>query len=647
MVLTRAQAAAAAAAEATAHAEAQDTAQHYAYITAQAVTLAEDQPVPAHTAQQSDIQDDSPVGHGFNHREGDAVVPHMATTQSPVFELSPSATQHIMNIAQHFIAQTQALAEEQAMFQHHQRGENDAQNAALMAVQASTETRVQQLTEQQRAIAHQLSEALATTQNELASQFQQMQMLEGDRVMQIEKFVDKKLGEALQKVNQSSQAINSQTDVAQKLLVEIEQTVANSQAAFASHIRQVVESELANLQHDSLSAVQVQRVVDETVSAAIAEAKQTIDTELQRARSEIQREIATRMEEPVRHLVLELTTQAARQLESRVQSLVTNTQSEMNLQIQRQADATSVLREKLQKQQMRFKHRSSRIDEALLKTSIQDVLLNNPDLVSHERQEQPEQSSTDSSGDKVHGEFAEQLNATLERSIGAAATTIGNAINGGMRSITKSSLRRDEDSDSDDDIWMSPKDRQMENRMKEAWRKAYLCSKADHASSEGYLNREGKNTWVNQIDNNSEVQARNGKDSEAHISSPRIQLPFTGGAALNPSVLLVVPPTQTQIFVQKETHYGHHLQPSAILRRQSQRLEQPPQPAPRQIQPRYRHRETHPPVSPRLQSGEYRHQVQHHRKQAHTNQMQRLVNSLQQEVSARAEMAARRYSPNK
>eukprot|EP00644_Phytophthora_capsici_P016545 jgi/Phyca11/49783/gw1.52.290.1 len=156
-----------------------------------------------------------------------------------------------------------------------------------------------------------------------------MQMLEGDRVMQIERFVDKKLGEALQKVNQSSQAINSQTDVAQKLLVEFEQTVANSQDAFASHIRQVVESELANLQHDSLSAVQ---------------------------------------------------------------SLVTNTQSEMNLQIQRQADATSVLREKLQKQQMRFKHRSSRIDEALLKTSIQDVLLNNPDLVSHERQEQRQQS---------------------------------------------------------------------------------------------------------------------------------------------------------------------------------------------------------------------------------------------------------------
>eukprot|EP00644_Phytophthora_capsici_P015155 jgi/Phyca11/41009/gw1.75.68.1 len=171
-----------------------------------------------------------------------------------------------------------------------------------------------------------------------------MQMLEGDRVMQIEKFVDKKLGEALQKVNQSSQAITSQTDVAQKLLVEFEQTVANSQAAFACHIRQVVESELANLQHDSLSA--------------------------------------------------------ARQLESRVQSLVTNTQSEMNLQIQRQADATSVLREKLQKRQMRCKHRSNRIDGALLKTSIQDVLLSNPDLVSHEQQQQSQQSSTVSRGDK-------------------------------------------------------------------------------------------------------------------------------------------------------------------------------------------------------------------------------------------------------
>ncbi|ETL47744.1 hypothetical protein L916_02538 [Phytophthora nicotianae] len=246
------------------------------------------------------------------------------------------------------------------MFQHRQRGENNAQNAALMAVQASTETRVQQLTEQQRTLAHQLGEALATTQSELSSQFQRMQVLEGDQVTQIEEFVNKKLGEALQKVHQSSQVITSQTDIAQKLLVEIEQTIANSQATFASHIRQVVQDELASLQHDSLSAKQVRGVVDETVPAAIAEAKQTIDTELQRARSEIQREIATRMEEPVRHLVLELTTQAARQLESRVQSLVTNTQSEMNLQIQRQAGATSVLREpKLQKQQMRFKHRSN------------------------------------------------------------------------------------------------------------------------------------------------------------------------------------------------------------------------------------------------------------------------------------------------
>ncbi|KAF4147136.1 hypothetical protein GN958_ATG03563 [Phytophthora infestans] len=92
---------------------------------------------------------------------------------------------------------------------------------------------------------------------------------------------------------------------------------------------------------------------------------------------------------------------------------------------------------------MRFKHRSNLIDEAWLKTSIQDVLLSNPDLGSHERQEQSQQSSTVSRGDKEHEEFAELLNATLERSTGVAATTIANAINGGMRCIAKSSLRRD------------------------------------------------------------------------------------------------------------------------------------------------------------------------------------------------------------
>ncbi|KAG1699700.1 hypothetical protein DVH05_012592 [Phytophthora capsici] len=322
----------------------------------------------------------------------------------------------------------------------------------------------------------------------------------------------------------------------------------------------------------------------------------------------------------------------------------------MNLQIQRQADATSVVREKLQKQQMSCKHRSNRINGALLKTSIQDVLLSNPDLVSHEQQQQSQQSSTVSRGDKEQGEFAEQLNATLKRSIGAAATTIGNAINGGMRCITKPSFRRDrsfEDSESDDDDWVSPKDRQMEKRMKKAWRQAYLCSKPDHASSEANSDREGKSARGNRIENKPDVLARNGESSERLVSSPQAQLPFTGGAAFNSSVLLMLPPAQTQIFVQKETHYGRHHQPSAVLRCQSQGLEQPQQPVPRQIQCRYRHRETYSPAPTRFQPGEHRHQVQHHREQAHTNEMQRLVNSLQQEVSARAELAARRYSSAK
>ncbi|KAL3663526.1 hypothetical protein V7S43_011413 [Phytophthora oleae] len=265
------------------------------------------------------------------------------------------------------------------MFQYRQRGETDAQNAALMAVQASTETSVQQLTEQQRAIAHQFSEALALTHNELEGQFQRMQVLEGKRVQRIENFVNEKLGEALQEVHQSCQ-----TDSAWLLLNEIEQTVANSQAAVATHIRQVVEEKLASLLHDArpaLDAAHVQRVVEDTVAAAFADSKKTIEAELQRARSELHREVAAKIDEPIRRLVLELTTQAARQLESRVQNMVTSTQSELNLQMQRQADATSALREKFRKQQMRSKHQCDRVDEARLKTTIQKVLRNSPDLV--------------------------------------------------------------------------------------------------------------------------------------------------------------------------------------------------------------------------------------------------------------------------
>ncbi|OWZ01604.1 hypothetical protein PHMEG_00026975 [Phytophthora megakarya] len=392
---------------------------------------------PALAKAQADAEANAQAN--FHPAEDTALVPHNSIAQSPVFELTPIATEHVMNLTQHFIAQTQALAEEQAMFQYQQRGEADAQNAALMAVQASTASSVHQLTEQQRLIAHQLSEALTATHSELANQFQRMQVLEGERILQIAKYVTVKIDEALQEVQNTRREIVSQTDGARQLLNEFKHAAANNQDSVVAHIRQVVEEKLAALHQDScgLDATQVHRRVEDAVTAAFAGSKVMFDADLQRMRSEIHQEVKAKIDEPVRCLVKELTTQAVRQLESRLQNAITITQSELNLQMQRQANATSVLHDKLRKQQVRSKHQSEQVDPTQLKTSIREVFCSNPDLVG------PGQV-----------ELQTPTNGTEYKT-----------------------------SDSDDDVSMNEEDRQLEKRMQDAWRKNYLCGKSGDADA--------------------------------------------------------------------------------------------------------------------------------------------------------------------
>ncbi|KAG3117326.1 hypothetical protein PI126_g24621 [Phytophthora idaei] len=69
-----------------------------------------------------------------------------------------------------------------------------------------------------------------------------------------------------------------------------------------------------------------------------------------------------RAEEPLREsaraLVLEIAAITERQLEARMQKAIPNTQSELNLEVQRQADATSSLREQVRNQGIRINKQS-------------------------------------------------------------------------------------------------------------------------------------------------------------------------------------------------------------------------------------------------------------------------------------------------
>ncbi|GMF40543.1 unnamed protein product [Phytophthora fragariaefolia] len=114
------------------------------------------------------------------------------------------ADHHVAALAQQFLLQTLVLAREHAVLQYQQEGQPRVQNAALMAVQASTETSVRLLTDQQRDIAVKLGEALTATQASLREQLQQLQRVQDERGQQIESYVSDRLAKALQDVQKET-----------------------------------------------------------------------------------------------------------------------------------------------------------------------------------------------------------------------------------------------------------------------------------------------------------------------------------------------------------------------------------------------------------------------------------------------------------
>ncbi|GMF21906.1 unnamed protein product [Phytophthora fragariaefolia] len=120
--------------------------------------------------------------------------------ESRASAMPPGNSDQLTYLAQQFMVQTHALAAQQSLLHHRQQGQNDAQSAALMAMQASGDENVKQLTDQQRLIAERFGEALTATHTELQEKFRHLQIKEDSRTAQIEQFVDGKLAEALHEV---------------------------------------------------------------------------------------------------------------------------------------------------------------------------------------------------------------------------------------------------------------------------------------------------------------------------------------------------------------------------------------------------------------------------------------------------------------
>ncbi|KAE8892727.1 hypothetical protein PF003_g23475 [Phytophthora fragariae] len=544
---------------------------------------------------------------GMQHldpEEATALVEYSSARQASVAQFAAGSDELIAHLAQHFIAQTQALDAEQAMLYSQQQGQCDAQNAALMAVQASAEANVLHLTEQQRVIAQELGEALTATHREIQEKFQHLEVYENKKKGEIEHFVNEKIDQALQEVqktsNDTQMALASQNGGARARFEEVEANISNNLEAIPARIYQVVEDQLAVLRGEMRPGEDinhlVQRMVEVSSTGAAESIKSALEAELRDARGEMQREIVSGVEGPmreyVRQLVLELTAQSESQLEARIQRALTNTQAnvnaqnqrqadvtsieakicsdlktiparihevvddklaelrgemrpnedinrfvqrmvnetssgaaesikrtleaelrdardeiqreitaqknsqlearvqralintqaDVNFQCQRQADATSISQEKLQRHTSQIRSETIPVDETAIKALIQAVLRSEVDKKSKLEQEtQCSENPTISGPDRV--DFTAQTNATIERNIQAAANTIGNAIKIGIRDLNamKDSYRERQKlfddaqvEDDEDEDKMSTEEFRLQQRIQDAWRRTYI-----------------------------------------------------------------------------------------------------------------------------------------------------------------------------
>ncbi|KAG2778184.1 hypothetical protein PC129_g11874 [Phytophthora cactorum] len=453
-----------------------------------------------------------------------AMVAHVEEAPSAVAK-APNVGDQLVSLAHHLLQRTQSLAAEHVALQHQQQGQNDAQNAALMAMYALTETSVKNLTDQQRVIVENLGEALNATHTGLQEQFKRMQMVHDEQGGHIERFVNERLTQALQEVQRESKACklatSSQAEDIQRRLQEVTTKVDGGLEQITRQIQQLVESKLAASQKQLCLGQEASELVQQQVQAAsegVATAiKSSLEMDLQRACETMRQELlqtVNRAEEPLREsaraLVLEIAAITERQLEARMQKAITNTQSELNLEVQRQADATSSLREQVRNQGIRINKQSK------------------------QARQQGDSELEATIAEMVQKEVQERLNAVqqtrkiIDRSIQSAVDAICKTIKDEVREVTARAAQpkpqvssvnhanatKDDKSDGDDE------DHELERRMQKAWRKTYLVESSSVSQPEASTDQEPSKEIV-RVSQSSTCSTDNKSSGEIIAVSPR------------------------------------------------------------------------------------------------------------------------------
>ncbi|KAG2879561.1 hypothetical protein PC117_g26737, partial [Phytophthora cactorum] len=280
-------------------------------------------------------------------------------------------------------------------------------------------------------------------------------------------------------------------------------------------IQQLVESKLAASQKQLCLGQEASELVQQQVQAAsegVATAiKSSLEMDLQRACETMRQELlqtVNRAEEPLREsaraLVLEIAAITERQLEARMQKAITNTQSELNLEVQRQADATSSLREQVRNQGIRINKQSK------------------------QARQQGDSELEATIAEMVQKEVQERLNAVQREHIQSAVDAICKTIKDEVREVTARAAQpkpqvssvnhanatKDDKSDGDDE------DHELERRMQKAWRKTYLVESSSVSQPEASTDQEPSKEIV-RVSQSSTCSTDNKSSGEIIAVSPR------------------------------------------------------------------------------------------------------------------------------
>ncbi|KAG3135723.1 hypothetical protein PC128_g26011 [Phytophthora cactorum] len=333
----------------------------------------------------------------------------------------------------------------------------------------------------------------------------------------------------------------------------------------------------------------------EGVATAI---KSSLEKDLHRACETMRQDLlqtVNHAQEPLRKsarpLVLEIAAITERQLEARMQKAITNTQSELNLEVQRQADATSSLREQVRKQGIRINKQSKQArqqgDAGLEATIAEMVQKEVQERLKAVQGEQQLSSAKAVPQDAIVQFDPEETRKIIDRSIQSAVDVICKTIKDEVREVTAKAAQpkpqvssvihgnatKDDKSDGDDE------DHELERRMQEAWRKTYLvdlssvsqpeastdqepskeilqsstCS-TDNESSGEIIAASPRSSAHREVDREMETEEKLPTPQEVTIVLQESSTPVVGGVVLTQ-------PNQAQEHTQQQTHSPWHDEP--------------------------------------------------------------------------------------